>query len=42
MAGLTPAARILKVAGTRALPKPPGGCDAAVPGELPPPEAGDG
>jgi hypothetical protein len=42
VAGLTPLARIVNVAGTRASPEPPAGLDAAVPGELPPPEPVDG
>ena len=42
LAGLTPLARIVNVAGTRASPAPPAGLDAAVPGELPPPEPVDG
>jgi hypothetical protein len=40
--GLTPVARIVNMAGTRALPAPPAGLDAAVPGEPPPLEPDDG
>jgi hypothetical protein len=40
--GLTPLARIVNVAGTRALPAPPAGLDEAVPGEPPPLEPDDG
>ena len=42
LAGLTPLARIVNVAGTRASPAPPAGLDADAPGELPPPEPVDG
>jgi hypothetical protein len=42
VAGLTPLARIVNVAGTRALPEPPAGFLTLVPGELPPPDFGDG
>jgi hypothetical protein len=42
VAGLTPFARTVNVAGTRALLDPPAGLLALVPGELPPLAFGDG
>jgi hypothetical protein len=41
VAGLTPLARMVNVAGTRALPEPPAGFLTLVPCELPLPDFGD-